>query len=300
LDSDKPVVREAATEIARTFGRNLGYVLLTLKRGDDANRRARPEWGTAHWDRWAGIERVWLGGGLVSGNLGRQVARRANQAMQEGYVQDSVVQVSPYGALLPLVGAARHVPRGSEAGVVLDFGSTTVKRAWVALQGNEIAELHPLPSQSAPDSIRGQPTREKAVHLIDGMVSIVARMWRRAATAGLSLSGTVPICLAAYVKDGNPMATHAGGYYQAARVTENLQAELGRRVSEQLGVPVSVKLLHDGSAAAAAYAGQQRAAVIVMGTALGIGFPGDNVGLRQLDGVPVVSSETCLSTRLEQ
>ncbi len=299
LEADQTDVRAAATEIAHTVGRNMGYVLLALKRGENANRRARPEWGSTHWDRWAKTERVWLGGGLVSGNLGPHVAHRANQVMQEGDVQDCVVYISPHGALLPLVGAARHVPRGAEAAVVLDFGGTTVKRAWVVLQRDQIVELHPLPSQPAPDSNHRQPTREQAVHLIGDMVSVIARTWRRATTAGLSPSGTVPICLAAYVKDGNPMVTHAGGTYQATLVTDNLQAELGQRVSEQLGVPVSVKLLHDGSAAAAAYAGQQRAAVIVMGTALGIGFPGDDAGLRPL-GPLVVSSETCLSARLGQ
>jgi hypothetical protein len=289
LVSDDPVLRSEAGKIARTYGRDLGYVILALKRGDDANRTARPEWGKAHWDRWAETEQVWLGGGLVSGNLGPHIARHANQVMREGKVYDCVVNVSPYGALLPLVGAARHAPRGTEAAVVLDFGSTTVKRAWVTLAGDQILNINPLLSQPAPDSVRGQATRAKADRLIDNMVSIFARTWRRAAKEGLSLSGTVPICLAAYVRDGHPMVAHAGGYYQVSFVTDNLQAELGRRVSKQLGMPLSVKLLHDGSAAAAAYAGQQRAAVIVMGTALGIGFPGNDADLRPL-GLLVVSA----------
>jgi hypothetical protein len=45
--------------------------------------------------------------------------------------------------------------------------------------------------------------------------------------------------------------------------------ELGRR----LGQTAEVALLHDGAAAAAVYAGNDRAVVITLGTALGNGFP---------------------------
>ena len=48
-------------------GRRIGYLLLTLKRGGEANRQARPEWNDTYWQHWAGITHVWLGGGLVSG-----------------------------------------------------------------------------------------------------------------------------------------------------------------------------------------------------------------------------------------
>jgi len=80
------------------------------------------------------------------------------------------------------------------------------------------------------------------------------------------------------------MTAQAGIYMQANLVTDNLEDELGRRVSAELGRPITIKLLHDGTAAAATFAGERHTAVITVGTALGIGFPGEAAGLRAIGG----------------
>jgi hypothetical protein len=280
LASRNPSFRATADEIARTLGRNLGYVLLTLNRGDEVNRKARPEWNATHWERWSKVRRVWLGGGLVSGNLGPHIARHASQVIQANGVEDYAIRVSCYGADLALVGAARHVPPGADAVVALDFGGTRVKHACFTLEKNQITEIYRLPGRCAAVQALNEPTQEHAADLIRDMALVIAQTWHSARTRGLSPADTIPVCLAAYVEDGKPMIAHAGGYYQTNLVTDNLEAELGRQVSAEIGTSISVILLHDGSAAAAVYAGQQDAAVIVLGTALGIGFPGDDVGLR--------------------
>jgi len=46
-----------------------------------------------------------------------------------------------------------------------------------------------------------------------------------------------------------------------------------RWVAQQLGRPVAVHLTHDGTAAGQAFAGDPDAAVIMLGTSLGVGFP---------------------------
>jgi hypothetical protein len=66
-------------------------------------------------------------------------------------------------------------------------------------------------------------------------------------------------------------------------ITENLQAELTRRVGAELGEAIDVSLVHDGTAAATAYAGASNAAVITVGTALGVGFPPPADGLMGLN-----------------
>lgn len=47
--ADTVVVCAAANEIAAQFGRYLGCLLLTLKRGDAVNRAARRDWDERHW-----------------------------------------------------------------------------------------------------------------------------------------------------------------------------------------------------------------------------------------------------------
>ncbi|MEJ2749599.1 MAG: hypothetical protein P8183_17090, partial [Anaerolineae bacterium] len=54
-----PQIRSISEEIAVDYGRSLGYLLLTLKRGDPVNRAARKEWDDRHWSFWAGINTVW-------------------------------------------------------------------------------------------------------------------------------------------------------------------------------------------------------------------------------------------------
>ena len=63
--------------IVARLGRNLGHVLLTLRRGDPVNRAARDEWSDEEWGYWASVRRVWLAGGMVHGELGRRIRDEA-------------------------------------------------------------------------------------------------------------------------------------------------------------------------------------------------------------------------------
>jgi hypothetical protein len=282
LESEVSSIQESARKIAQTFGRYLGYVLLTLKRGDQINRDARPEWNRSHWSQWAGIKRAWLGGGLVSGHLGTHIAGYAGQVMQAGHVADFEIQVSPYGSALPLLGAARHLPSESGAAVALDFGGTAIKRAHVTLERGRITALQRLPDLAAHWNTvepSQKSARRAAQHVLQSMIAAIVTTWHEAQLTNPPPASVIPVSIAAYVKDGIPLT---GVFAQTSLVADSLQDELGRRVSAEIGTPLRILLLHDGTAAAAAYAGQRNTAIVMMGTALGVGFPGDDVGLRQV------------------
>ncbi len=129
FESSSRAVREAAESIARRYGHRLGYLIATLKRGDEINRRARPQWDDSYWRHWAGMRGIGLGGGLVSGHLGHRVVKYAQEALVSAYVYDCTVSLSLYPSLLPLIGAARSAPAESRAMLVFDFGGTFTKRA---------------------------------------------------------------------------------------------------------------------------------------------------------------------------
>ena len=291
LCSRKPATQDAAVEIVRILGRNLGYVLLTLKRGDPINRAARSEWKESHWQHWSRIKRLWLGGGLMSGSVGVELVRHASQVLREGDIDDLLLRISPYGLALPLIGAARHVPSGVAAAIALDFGGTMIKRAHVVFEDSRIARVCQLSSQpvcwASVRSLR-ETTPQAVQGLISGMASVTAKTWMRGQMKGQALARTIPICIAAYVQGGNPMHTQAGTYMQTNLVADNLEDTLGQMVSDNVGEPISVKLLHDGTAAAAVYAGEPHTAVITLGTALGIGFPGEESALRPLTSEIVI------------
>ncbi len=282
LESDVSAIRVTAEKIARTFGRSLGYVLLVLKRGDPINRDARPEWNQTHWRHWAGIKRVWLGGGLVSGQLGPHIARHAGQVMQAGKVADYEIKVSAYGSALPLLGAARHLPSEFETAVALDFGGTAIKRARVTLERGRITALHRLADGSArwkTGETAQESAHDVAGQVLQGMKAVIVKTWHEALFSGPPPARVIPVSIAAYVKDGNPLT---GIFGQTGLIADSLEAELTRQLSAKIGTALRVLLLHDGTAAAAAYAGQRNTAVVMMGTALGVGFPGDGADLRPL------------------
>ncbi len=57
-----PATRAAAEAVARRFGEHLGYLVLVLRRGDPANRAARPDWDDSYWAHWARVTTISFGG----------------------------------------------------------------------------------------------------------------------------------------------------------------------------------------------------------------------------------------------
>ena len=276
FDHPEAEIRARAEEIARQLGAYLGYVILTLRRGDSANRAARPEWGDGYWRHWASITWVTIGGGVVAGRLGPRLVAHAVRTMTDARMDDCRVQLAPWPVLMPLVGAARAMVPGGPSAVVLDFGQSYIKRARAVYDQSALASLHLLPAVPTP---LADMTVEGAGRLAEYMVSVVADTWREAVHPGVPLAPTIVISLASYIRDGRPLPRQGGPYAAMSPITDNLERWLCRRISERVGYPLGVALLHDGTAAALACAGEERAAVITMGTALGVGFspPADSL-----------------------
>jgi hypothetical protein len=270
IDSPDPAARAAADAVVRQFGRRLGWVLLALRRGDAANRAARPEWSAEQWARWSRVRQVWLGGGLVSGWSGPAIVEHAREVLAAYDAADEIVRLSPYAGWLPLVGAARLAPAGVSSALALDFGGTRVKRAQAAYTARGLAGLVPYPALPTgwPEILaQADDPHERAALLLERMIEAVAEVWPG------GTCDTVTASVAAYMRDGQPLEYQGGGYVTLRALGDNAARLLGERLSVRLGRSIQVTLLHDGSAAAAVYAGERSAAVITLGTALGIGFP---------------------------
>lgn len=283
LNSPVPAVRATAEAIGRRLGRNLGYLLLTLKRGDAVNRAARAEWDDSYWAYWGAIRQVKLGGGLVSGELGAHIHRHAARVIERAGVTDLRVDISDFAAHLPLVGTARCAPAKVSAALVFDFGGTLVKRAVVHYRQGKPAVMRLLPvveiGWQAIFAAQTDPEAQ-AVHLFERMLTIITQTQQQ--TGDSVAATTVLIALACYLKNGQPQAAQTGVYTPLRRISANLQQLLAQALSNRAGQTVAVKLLHDGTAAAIAYAGEERTAVITIGTALGVGFPPPARGIRPL------------------
>jgi hypothetical protein len=292
-DSADPAVSQAAHAIARQIGRNLGYLLLTLRRGDPVNRVARPEWDDSYWEHWSGIRRIWLGGGIVSGRLGPLMCEHAIRVFAEACYSDMQIRLSPYGSALPLVGMARKVPADHTMALIFDCGGTAVKRALALFKDGTLCQLLRFPALATYWDV-GPVDSEKHIArawwLLDQVVDIIdqthdlARNY--ASDTGYTLPPTLPVraSLAAYMRDGQPLAAQHGAFIFWIHITDNAQALIAERLAERWGSRVSVTLEHDGTAAALAHAGDRdtarATAVITIGTAMGIGFPPDQSAAR--------------------
>ncbi len=285
LTSPEPSVRAAACAIARRLGRNLAYLLLTLRRGDAVNRAARPDWTAQEWERWAAIERIWLGGGLLNPPLGEAIVAAAQATLTELGATGPAVLLTPYRELLPLLGAVRYLPPQVQAALCLDGGHSRIKRAIVTLTDGAVTGLHPLPPVALPPGFPHLPAPAERLALghalRDFLVEVIARTLAESQAAGWEVGPDLMLSVAAYVDGGRLLGN--GLYATLSALAGDVRPLLAEALQARTGRLWRVHVIHDGTAAGAIYAGEPQTAVMMVGTALGIGFPPATAeGLRPL------------------
>ena len=261
----------AAGDLLDIIAARLSRLIVTLQLAPQAARNARPEWDDSYWQHWRTIEKVWLGGGLMQAELGRQVAARAASHVRARGLSVRIL-ASPFARDLALVGAARSSAVETGA-VVLDFGHTTIKHALALYGSGTLDALHLLqPVPTASLGARVNPASDVS-GLAENLADTIAGTWQDArALLGTEPGMTVHCAIASYVRNGSPYPGNPGLYGPLAALAHNLEQWLSDAVSRRLGSPVSVSLLHDGTAAGRAFAGSPNTAVIMLGTFLGSGF----------------------------
>lgn len=285
LRSRDQTARAAAQAIGRRLGRNLGHILLTLHRGDRVNRAARPDWKAQDWKRWAKIQRVWLGGGLMSGRLGELIVEQARAFLVEvGYEGLPQAALTFHPGDVTLLGAGRYLPPTLRHALCLDFGHTLVKRAGLVFEHGVLVRLHcytPLPTDQTG---LGAPRGSSSIAgrwVLDFVANAVAQTWSDSLADGLAPDPDIMLSVAAYVQGGQLLGK--GLYANLNELADDARPLLAEAVRGRTGGAVRVHMIHDGTAASAVYAGTPNAAVILLGTAVGIGFPPvEGRGLRSL------------------
>jgi hypothetical protein len=206
---------------------------------------------------------------------------------------DCAVRLAAWPALLPLIGAARTAPPACRAALTFDFGQSFVKRACARYTDGTLTALRlfpPVPVRDRTAAMSADPTAAQVAELGEELVATIAATWQRAQAAGQQPDPVCAVSIASYVRDGQPLPRQGGPYAALHRLSPNLADWLAGRLSAVLGQSLAVRLLHDGTAAAHAQAGVAHAAVIMLGTALGVGFPPGAQGLRPVAASLVLSA----------
>ena len=256
----RDALRQLAKEVgdgaaADIFGRRLGHLIATLHAGADADE-TQSRWRRAYMAYWTTVEHVWLGGGLASALGPRLLVAARSEATRLGARRPSI-ELASYPAALPLVGAARSNGSATGRAVVLDFGHTAIKRGVATFSGRALDALKlldPLPGPT-PGSV------------VDVVLEVTAETLR---AAGPDVDRLVVVSLASYVeRSGRPVDSHSVYAPLGAFAPNDLQQALRRRTTSA----VRLRLAHDGTLAARGVVDTTgRAAAIMLGTALGVGF----------------------------
>ena len=262
FSSPDEFTRQKAVGVANEVGRRLGIMLAVLKRGDAANREARTEWQPAEWTFWSEIKEVWLGGGLVSGQAAPYIKKAAENMLEKARVYDLSLSLSAFPGYLPLIGVARRISPTHEAALVFDFGQTSLKRAIAFYRAGALTSLELLPS--LPSSTFLDFGRGGALYRLT--MATLGDSWREISGRNLDLNPRIGLSIAAYTLDGQL-------YKRSDLQDYNFRDEIAGELSAELHRKIELDLIHDGTAAALVHAGRKQAAVVVLGTSLGIGLP---------------------------
>lgn len=241
-DALAPLVGPGGTDEA---GRRLASLLATLHAGDPASGLGvePTPWRRAYLAHWRTISQVWLAGGTTA-RFGPALADAARRHLDDLGVAGLAVGMAGHPAALPLIGAARSPTGPASRAAVFDFGHTLAKRGVATYHRGRLAALELI--EAVPLDARTMAAGE----VIDAVRSIVD-----ATLATIDPVDAVVIAVAAYLQAGEPH-DHRGGY--------------GALRSHHIGR--TVIWVHDGTAAGRAVATGGPTAVVMLGTAIGVGF----------------------------
>lgn len=257
--------RKKAAHVFHRYGQRVGAFIATLQHPETQATPGFSTWTRSYLQRWSDVRRIWLGGGIVSSSAGPSIARSAQAAARNlsGNMVD--VRVAEHPHALPIIGAARTLPR--RYGIVVDFGGSAVKRALASRdQSGRLQSVTMLPE--IPVANLGVESTAEDVKSF--MAAVVGTTLHGFVSEGmLGPDNDVAVSVAAYAPDGF-IASRKGRYGIAHGFGSH---DLSARMQSQYGLRPKVEVMHDGTAAARALDGTSQDVVLMLGTAVGVGFP---------------------------
>jgi len=255
---------------AGAYARRLAHLIATLQSGPGQSAE-ESAWRAAYLRHWSHVQRIWLGGGLAEA-LGTQLVEDVKHELGRLGRAGVEVDIPTSAATLALLGLARSYAAPRQRRVVLDFGHTTVKRATASYQGQHLERLQVLAPRPAPDPHVAHPMSFIVDFVVDAIADSVHLAHEQSPGPIETLDSHISVSLACYVQKGRPL-DRRGTYSPLAGVpVSELEDRLKARSASASAMDVRVSFVHDGTAAARALATDEPAAVIMLGTYLGVGF----------------------------
>lgn len=266
---------DAAISMMKKYGRRLGLIFLTLKTGLQENRIARSDWNDDCWEYWKNVERVILVGGLTSGALGAILKAEALSVFEKANVKPYDFMLFDNASYIGVMGGASQIKQADGTFLVFDFGQTNLKRSIVIKNSGEITQakmLESFPSQfMQPMKASDRTALEEAKKLDIYLKRCICETTDYVGHSD-KISDEIIISIANYVCNGC-LNGERGGYAKLKAICENYGEYLENELSGHLRKKVSIRLIHDSTAAALYFSDYKNSVCITIGTAFGVGFP---------------------------
>ena len=278
-------VRLAAENIARRIGRNLGYILAVLKRGDKINQAARKDWEQKHWEYWQQLEQIILAGGLCNGALGSRFKYYIEQVFKETNTAKYKIEIAKQASLTSFIGAARRVSKECQKALVFDFGQSLIKRGLVDFKNGRLEKIYQLSSLKAKhtkpywDYANEKEVKKAAEQLKEYIIAVIDKTWSEVKAKGFNPCNTISMSIANDLIDGKFVGV---GYGKLKHIDDDFKSLAKQRLSNLIGKKIELLFVHDGTAASDAFAGRKNSAILTLGTAIGVGFPRGEDNLRSV------------------
>ncbi|MBQ8538057.1 MAG: hypothetical protein IJ433_00215 [Ruminococcus sp.] len=266
-----------ANRIASKFGDRLGLLLLTLKKGEQENRDARPDWDDRHWKYLRELDTVIFVGGLASSMLGRHFKERIQHIFDIAKEKPYNIMLFDNATYVGVMGCA-HLMEDNTTSLVFDFGHTNLKRSVIVKGIGEIRGFTPLDSVKSKYVGRiseGEDAWETALNLHKHLVKTIIDTYKQCCDK-FEISENIMISIANY-NAGGVLNSERGGYAKLSELSNDYAKLLSEDLSGMLHKKVKVTLVHDGTANALYFKEIENAVCISLGTAFGVGFTDINM-----------------------
>lgn len=275
LKSQNITVKETAENIVKKFGERLGVILLTLMTGNKENRLKRSDWNDSNWDYWKTIKNVILVGGLASSTVGEKLKYYAQKVFRDSGKECYNIILSKDSSNVAIKGCSTYIetPENNKEYLIFDFGQTFIKRSIIKINNNEVESINTLDKvlsnnvdwdNSDIEKEKSEATKLNS-HIVDVIIDTINKV------DPTNIGNTIIISIANYVRNG--LLANRGGYGKLRLLSDNYEEYLSSEVYKKINKKFTIKLIHDGTAMAAAFSNYSDSVCISLGTAFGVGFP---------------------------
>ncbi len=259
-----------AYRVVELAAEGLAQLFFTLRTGAPESRR-KNHLTDADWAFWKNCSYVFFVGRLAEGALGQRLEAHMMQCLTEWGASDISVRCASYRQVRTpsLLGCARAYGDAREGVYVFDFGNTAFKRGR-AVSGPDGYDVDELSAVIHRDYgvMEDTPATAEQIHrdMMDVILQTIKSYGEDQETYEISL------CIANNIIEDRLMDR---GYYRSLRFLSPCYGNyLQQKLAEETGKRVSLKMWNDAGAVAGLFSEwAPRAAVVTLGTYMGIAYP---------------------------